>query len=811
MDTLLQDIRYAIRRLRNNPGFSLVVILTLALGIGANSAIFSVVNGVLLRPLPYREPERLITVSHFYPSLDDLEAGFAVPSFRDVSDKARIFETVGVQQGWGVNLTGEGEPQRLTGQRVSADWFRTYDVPAALGRTFHPDEAQAGNEKVVVLSDGLWRRLLGSDPKIVGKRLQLNGESYEVIGVMPPGFHDFFNRQAELWSPAVFTPEQYADNRRTNEFLNFMGRLKPGVQVEQAGREMTAFAEQLKRDHPDSYSDDWTFKTWSLMDRGTGNIRPALLVLLGAVGFVLLIACANVANLLLARAASRMKEIAIRSALGASRGDVVRQLMTESVLLALVGGALGLLLAYAGVRALVALEPPNVPRVQDLSIDGTVLLFTFVIALVTGVLFGLAPALQSARPDLQGTLKEGGRSGVSDVAGQVVRRTLVVAEMALALVLLIGAGLLIRSFARLQAVDPGFDPSNVITANISLPRARYASDTARVAFFDALLPRVAAIPGVRGAGLTSVAPFSGSWSTGSFTVEGYQPAENQPGPWGDIRIVSPGFHMALGIPLIKGRFFDANDREGSRAVAIVDEEMVRRFWPNADPIGKRLTFGDTDSSDVPWIEVVGVVGHTAHEGLDAERRIQLYLPHAQAGDNAMTIAVRATGNPAAVIGPLRAAVRSVDPDQPIARVRTMQEMMDDALGQRRFSMLLLGLFAGLALLLASIGIYGVMSFDVARRSQEMGVRMALGAKPGNVLSLVVRRGMTLAVVGVVVGLAGAYALSRLIASQLYGVGATDPVTFAIVALLLTGVALAATLVPAIRATRVDPVVAMRAD
>jgi putative ABC transport system permease protein len=811
MDTLIQDLRYATRRLRNNPGFSLVVILTLALGIGANSAIFSVVNGVLLRPLPYREPERLITVSHFYPSLDDLEAGFAVPSFRDVSGNARIFETVAVQQGWGVNLTGEGEPQRLTGQRVTADWFRTYGVPAALGRTFNPEEGQAGNEQVVVLSDGIWRRVFGADPNVVGKQLQLNGESYQVVGVMPPAFRDFFNRQAEIWSPAVFTPEQYGDNRRTNEFLSFMGRLKPGITVDQARREMSAFAEQLKRDHPDNYADDWTFKTWSLIERGTGNIRPALLVLLGAVGFVLLIACANVANLLLARAASRTKEIAIRSALGASRGDVVRQLMTESVLLALVGGALGLVLAYLGVRALVALEPPNVPRVQELSIDATVLLFTFGTALLTGVLFGLAPALQSARPDLQGTLKEGGRSGISDVAGQIVRRTLVVAEMALALVLLIGAGLLIRSFARLQAVDPGFNPGNVITANIALPRSKYDSAAKRVAFFDALLPRVSSIPGVLGAGLTSVAPFSGSWSTGSFSVEGYQPGENQPGPWGDIRLVSPDFHKALGISLIKGRYFDVSDRQGSRAVAIVDEEMVRRFWPNTDPIGKRITFGDTDSSEVPWIEVVGVVGHTAHEGLDAERRIQLYLPHAQFGDNLMTIVVRSAGNPANVIGPLRAAVRSVDPDQPIARVRTMEEMMDDALGQRRFSMFLLGLFAGLALLLATIGIYGVMSFDVARRSQEMGVRMALGAQPGNVLSLVVKRGMTLAIAGVVVGLAGAFALSRLIASQLYGVGATDPITFAMVALLLTGVALAATLVPAIRATRVDPVVALRQE
>ncbi|MGH7720707.1 MAG: ABC transporter permease [Gemmatimonadaceae bacterium] len=811
MDTLIQDFRYALRRLRQNPGFSAVVILTLALGIGANTAIFSVVNGVLLRPLPYRQPENLVTVSHFYPSLDDLDAGFAVPTFRDVGERKRTFQAVAVQQGWGPNVTGEGEPQRLTGQRVTGHWFQVYGVPAALGRTFRPDEAEAGREKVVVLSDGLWKRLYGSDPAVIGKRMQLNGESYEIVGVMPPEFRDFHSRQAEIWAPAVFTPEQYGNDRRTHEFLSFVARLEPGVTVEQAGRDMVAFAEQLKRDHPDSYGDTWTLRTWSLADKGASRIRPALLVLLGAVGFVLLIACANVANLLLARAAARTKEIAIRSALGASRADVIRQLMTESVLLALAGGALGLLLAYAGVRALVALEPENVPRVTELGIDGTVLIFTLVIALVTGLLFGLAPALQSARADLQGTLREGGRSGVSDVTGGMVRRGLVVAEMALALVLLIGAGLLIRSFARLQGVDPGFNPDNVVTANLSLPRAKYADSTAQIAFFDQLLPRLAAIPGVRAAGATSTAPFSGSWSTGSFNIEGYQPPENQPGPWGDIRLVSADFHRTLGIPLLKGRYFEASDRMGSRRVAVVDEEMVRRFWPNTDPIGKRLAFGDPDSANTQWLEVVGVVGHTAHEGLDAERRIQLYLPYTQDGTGFLTLVVRTAGDPSRSVGAIRAAVRAVDPDQPIAQVRTMEEMMDAALGQRRFSMLLLGLFAGLALLLASIGIYGVMSFDVARRSQEIGVRMALGAKPGNVLSLVVRRGMSLTLVGVVVGLVGAFALSRLIASQLFGVAATDPATFAIVALLLATVALAATLVPALRATRVDPVVALRQE
>lgn len=809
MATFLQDLRYATRQLSRNPGFTLIAVLTLALGIGANTAIFSVVNAVLLRPLPYADPDRLLTVFHFYPSLDDLEAGAAAPSYVDLRDRSSIFESVAVQSGWQPNLTGTGEPERLSGSLVSGEFFSALGVPAVLGRTILPEEAQEGNNGVVVLSHRVWQRRFGADPGVVGRTIQLSGRSRTVIGVMPPGFRDFFNKDAELWAPLVLAPGQL--QARTSEFLSLTARLKPGITPERAGREMAAFAEQLKTDNPGDYPPDWTLRTRSLAEQETGNIRPALLVLLGAVGLVLLIACANIANLLLARAAARNKEVAIRSALGATRADLVRQLLTESLLLALVGGALGLLLAWVGVGTLAALNPTNLPQVDDLGIDGTVLLFTLGIALTTGIIFGLVPALQTSRSNLQGALREGGRSAVSDVSGQRVRRGLVVAEVALALMLLVGAGLLIRSFARLQRVDPGFNAENVLTLGVSLPSAKYASDAARIAFFNELLPRIVVTPGVRSVGATSAIPFGNGGGTRSFTVEGIEQGENEPDPWGDFRIVSAGFHRTLAIPLVAGRLFNESDRMGSRPVAIVDQQMVERYWPNEDPIGKRVAFSTGPNGEPEWIEVVGVVGHAAHEGLAADPRVQLYVPYTQVGTGSLTLAVRTTGDPTRLVGPIRAAVRSLDPDQPIAQIATLEQLMEDAVGQRRFSTVLLGLFAGIALLLASIGIYGVVSFDVAQRSQEMGVRMALGAERGTVLLLVMGRGMRLVLIGVGIGVLGALSLSRVIASQLYGIQSTDPVTFLAVAALLTGVAVVATLLPALRATRVDPTIALRAE
>ncbi|MEP6692766.1 MAG: ABC transporter permease, partial [Gemmatimonadaceae bacterium] len=787
--------------------------LTLALGIGANTAIFSVVNTVLLRPLPYRQPDRLVTIQHFYPALK-LDAPVSAPGFKDYREKTRIFDGVSVQTGFNANLTGLGDPERLRGQRVSGDYFKTMGVGAALGRVLLPEEDAEGRRHVVVLSDGLWKRLFGGQRSAVGQKVNLNGEAYDIVGAMPPAFTDFWNRDTELWAPLALDPKLFVANNYTNEFLNLTARLKPGVAVEQAQRDMRAFAERMKRDNASSFPPDWSLKVTTLTQIGTGQIRIALLVLLGAVGFVLIIACANVANLLLARAAARMKEVAIRTALGAKRWDLVRQLLTESVILAMLGGVLGLGLAYWSVRALVAFNPGNVPRVQELGVDGTVMLFTLAVSLITGLVFGLVPAIQSSRSDLQTTLREGGRTGSSDRAGQRMRRVLVVAEVALALTLLTGAGLLIKSFARLQSVDPGFNPRDVLTFNLSLPRTKYATDTAQRAFYDAVLPRIAQVPGVRNVGATSVMPFSNNWSTGSFNVEGYEPPKNGNGPWGDIRIVSPDFFKTMQVPLQRGRTLEERDSPGAQSVAVVDEEFVKRFYKtSADPIGKRIWFGNPAANDsTKYLTVVGVVAHTKHEGLDADARVQLYFPYAQAGGvGSFDLAVRTSGDPMRYVGAIRNAIHSVDRDLPMSRIGKLDDLVEQSMGQRRLSMVLLGIFAGLALLLASLGIYGVMSYSVAQRSRELGVRMALGAARGSVLGLVMRQGMTLAMMGVGIGLVGAFALTRLIASQLYAVKPTDPVTFGVVALLLSGVALLATFLPALRATRVDPVVALRED
>jgi putative ABC transport system permease protein len=719
-----------------------------------------------------------------------------------------------VQTGWQANLTGIDEPVRLQGQRVTGEFFTTLQVPALLGRTLQPGEDSPGREHVAVLSYDAWQRIFGADSGIVGRSLALNGESYQVVGVMPSGFRDFFSRNAEIWAPLVFTTDQRADENRTNEWLNLTARMKPGVPIEQAQGEMRTLAEQLKREYTDEYAENWSLPVTGLSLQATGEVRPALLVLLGAVGFVLLIACANVANLLLARAAARSKEIAVRTALGATRERLLRQLLTESVLVSLAGGAVGLLLAWLGVRALVAMDIGNLPRSDEIGIDLNVMLFTLLVSLLAGVLFGLAPAIHTATPNLHGALKEGGR-GTTDRGSHALRRSLVVTEVALALTLLTGAGLLLKSFARLQGVDPGFEPTNLLTFNLSLPATRYANDTTQAAFFDQVLPAIARVPGVTGVGGTSVMPFGGSWSTGSFEIEGYTAPENQPGPWGDIRVVSPRFFEAMRIPLLRGRYLTDDDRADSRPVAVIDQEFVRRYWPNDNPIGKRFTFGPpdgvTDTTQNEWIEVVGVVGHTAHEGLDADPRLQLYLPYRQVTFPFMAVAVRTSGSPDRFVNLVRQAVHSVDPDQPMSAVSNMDELMSRSVGQRRLSMMLLSLFSGIALVLASIGIYGVMSYSVTQRARELGVRIALGADRGDVLRLVLRQGMGLALMGIGIGLAAALALTRLIESQLYGVAATDPATFALVAAVLAVTALLANLFPAVRAMRMDPAMVLREE
>jgi putative ABC transport system permease protein len=812
MSHLAHDIRYACRTLLRAPGFTAIAIVTLALGIGANTAIFSVVNAVLLRPLPYHAPDELVTVEHFYPSLNNMQAPVSAIGFEDYRKLDHLFSGMAVEGGWAPNLTGSGDPERLIGQRVAGDLFGVLDVPAQLGRGLRPDEGKEGPARIVVVSQGFWQRVLGGDPGVVGRRLLLDGESYEVVGVMPAGFRDFWNRRVELWAPLTFRPEQLSDNARTNEYLSLTARLAPGVTPAQAQRELTGFASRLVKDYPDAYASDWTLKLTTLTDNATAGSRTALWVLLGAVGLVLLIACANVANLQLARASARGREIAVRVALGASPSDLVRQLLTESVLLALAGGVLGLLLAVWGVPALIGLGGRGLPPASEIGMEGVVLAYTLGISLLTGLLFGLAPALQVSRTSLQETLKEGGRGSAGGRRSQVVRRGLVVATVALALTLLAGAGLLVRSFSRLLGVSPGFAPDHLLTFAVNLPNARYSNDTLQVEGIARVVAAVSAVPGVLAAGGTSNIPFGGNWSTSSFSVEGYQVPANTPSPWGDVRVVTPGYLETIQAPLRTGRLFTAEDRADGRQVAVVDETVVAKYWPGQDPIGKRITFDDpTTASTVRWIEVVGVVGHTMHEGLDGDRRVQVYRPVAQVPLPFIGVVARTAGDPLTLSAAVRAAVRSVDADLPVSNLTTMEQLISGTTGPRRFSMLLLGIFSGFAVILASVGLYGVMSFLVTHRAKELGVRLALGAGRQDVLRLVLGQGMRLALLGVAIGVVAALALSRIIRSLLFDVSATDPLTFVVIPLLLLGVTLIASWIPARRAMRVDPVVALRGD
>jgi predicted permease len=811
MERLMQDLRYAVRSLLGSPAFTIVAALTLALGIGANTAIFSVLNAVLLRPLAYAEPGRLVTVKHFYPTLGPLRAPVSVPGFRDYSARTDLFEKAAIENNVAMNLTGAGDPERIAVTLVSGEYFQTFGVAPLLGRMLRPDEAADGHNHVAVLSYGFWKDKYGSDRAVIGRSLALNGESYEIVGVMPATFKDFFSANAQLFTPIVFQPRDFSDSRRTNEFLQFTGRLRAGVSLEKAQTELHAFAIRLRTQYTNSYAPDWDLQVTALSDEAVRNIRTALYILLGAVGFVLLIACANVANLQLARTAARGREIAVRVALGASPRRLVRQLLTESVLLALLGGGLGVVLAIWGVPALLSLNARNLPPAADVGVDGKVLLFALLVSVGTGLLFGLMPAIQVARGDLHESLKEGGRGAVGQ-RSLALRRGLVVTTVALALTLLVGAGLLIRSFARVIGVEPGFRPDHLLTFAVSLPRARYGSDTTRIAVLERLEAAIAAVPGVSAAGGTSNIPFGGNFATASFAVEGYQAPANAPGPWGDIRLVTPGFLPALGATLLSGRLVTAADRAGAPRVAVVDDRLAQRYWPHATALGKRITYDDpSNDSIVQWVEVVGVVGHTAHEGLDADPRTQVYLPLAQRDLPFLGFVVRTAGSPTAALPAVRAAVRSVDDALPLANVNTMETLIEQSTGPRRFSMLLLGVFAGVAMILASIGLYGVMSYSVTQRARELGVRVALGADSNSVLGLVLGQGVRLALAGVGIGLVTAFAVTRLMRKMLFNVSATDPLTFVVISLLLIAVALLASYLPARRATRVDPIVALRAE
>jgi putative ABC transport system permease protein len=816
MGKFWQDLRYGFRMLMKRPGFTAVAVVALALGIGANTAIFSVVNAVLLRPLPYAEPERLVMVWGSAPQLGfDVLPPTAAESV-EWRERSRVFEEVAALRSQTWNMTGAAGPEQIEGARVSESLFTALGVKPLLGRTFLPEEDRAGGARVVVMGHGLWQRSFGADPSVIGRSVTLNNQSFLVVGVMPQGFRFpggenmlsglQFSPKIELWEPMQLTAEELAARGTHN--LAVVARLKSGVSLQQAQAEMNAIALQLGEQYP-KYNKGLGVKLVSLHEQVTGDVRPALLILLGTVGFVLLIACANVANLLLARAATRRKEMAIRTALGASRARVIRQLLTESMLLSLLGGAGGLLLALWGIDALGALIPETVARGGEIGADARVLSFTLLVSLLTGLVFGLAPALQASRTEVNESLKEGTRGATSGAGHNRFRSLLVVSEIALASVLLIGAGLLVRSFLHLQHVSPGFDPSGVVAMELVLPSvapSAYTEPEQQSAFFHRALERVGSIAGVEAAAVVSTLPLTGAFESTSLKIEGRPAPPSESGsPQANYTMVSADYFRVMSIPLMKGRAFTERDTKESPGVLLVNESLARKYWPGEEAIGKRLTIGFEKTPR----EIVGVVGDAKQTSLDAQTPLAVYLPYQQFPYAGMTLVVRSGADAATVAGAVRREVQAIDPSLPVSNVRSMEQVLSASVAERRFSMTLVGLFATVALLLAMVGIYGVMAYTVSERTHEIGVRIALGAQAGDILRLILGQGLLLTLGGIGLGLGGAFLLTRLMSGLIYGVTATDPVTFAGVALALALVALAACFIPARRATRVDPMEALR--
>lgn len=819
MQKIWQDLRYGARMLVKSPGITFIVILALALGIGANTAIFSVVDAVLLRPLPYEESDRLVFLNETSKSMDEISISY--PNFTDWRTQNTVFEKIGVSNRSSYNLTGVGEAERIVTGQVSADLFAALRANPALGRLFTNDEDKPGAAPVVVLSYPLWQRRFGGQASILNQPLTLNGKSYTVIGIMPPGYQ--YPSRVEMWVPVGQLSGQVSWQQRGNHpGLYGVARLKAGVSFEQAKAEMDMIGANLSKQYPDSNAGNG-IGVRPLLEIFVGDARRPLWVLFAAVAFVLLIACANIANLLLARAQSRQKEMAIRAAMGAGRWRIARQLLTESVLLALIGGTLGMLVAQWGIKLILYISPDAIPRSREISLDWRVLAFTIGLSFLTGILFGLVPALQAGIVDVHETLKETGR-GTS--GKHWLRSSLVVVEVATTLVLLIGAGLMIRSFYRLQKVDPGFSYDHLTSFTVALPQKKYATEEQRAQFYNRLLENLRGLPGVEMTAAASGLPLGNNgWQT-SFVLDGKPPPPREQTPLMEACLVTPDYFRAMNIPLKSGRYFDDHDdrsslagkdlsklNENEKEVAalnaiVIDEEFARRYWPREEAVGKRIRLGNDPKA--PVLTIQGVVGRVKMEGLSQDsKRVQGYFPHAQVPNGGMTVILKAAGDPNQLIAAVRQQVKAIDPDQPIYSVRTMDEIRAESVAPERLNLTLLSIFAGIALVLAIVGIYGVMSYSVTQRTHEIGIRMAIGAQPSDVFKMVMGQGMMLALIGVVLGLVGAFGLTRLMATMLFGVEPTDPATFAAIAILLTGVALVACYIPGRRATRVDPVVSLR--
>jgi putative ABC transport system permease protein len=789
-----------------NPAFTLIAVVTLALGIGANTAIFTVVNAVLLRPLEFHDPSRLVIAAEKsqYPTIST-----SYENYVDWRDQSQSFESLEATRGATITLTGDGEPERLNSRYATAGMFPLLGVNAIAGRTFHPDEDRAGGQPVVLLSYGLWQRRFGGAADTVGKSITLDSHPYTIVGILPEGFE--LLQPADVFLP--FTPwaQTLPDDRNWHPGIIAVGRLKPEVTREQARTEMVGITKRLEEQYP-IYNTGTSADVVGLQDRLVQNVRPALLLLLGAVGFVLLIACVNVANLLLARAASRSREVAIRTSMGASRWRIVRGLLTESVLISVIGGACGLMVASASLGPLLRLAEGSVPQIFTVSLDRSVLLFTFLVSVITGLIFGIVPALRTTRLDLRETLNEGSRGSTSSPGQRRLRGVLVATEIAFAMMLLVGSGLLLRSFSRLQEVSPGFHPDHLLIADLPLSQNAYSKPEQRFQFFDRVIDRASALPGVRSMGAASFLPVSGGGGLINFNIEGRPPKTPHDYLAAGYRTITPQYMETLNVPLLQGRNIATGDTEKAPAVVVINATMAYTYFPGENPLGKRMQIGATPDKDVPYMEIVGVVGDV-HQGLDSDPKAEMYLPYKQADALLpvfqLSIVLRTAGEPHAQAAALRSALGEIDPNQPLVKIRTMDENMAASVTEPRFRTWLIGIFAGLALVLAAVGIYGVMSYSVTQRTNEIGIRVTLGAQANDVFRIVVGEGMRLALVGVGVGVVAALISTRVLRTFLYGISAVDPVTFMATALLLTMVAVAASYFPARRATRVDPMVALR--